>query len=146
MEMLLCYQLDFITPGSSPRRAMFRKQMRQMPNLRKKALGRPQRGQRLYDRTLNFGFLFALAISDFLATVTSSVLLVFEGHTHHFQQGLTLFIGFGCGDYGNVQPLDLVNLVVLDLRENNVLFDTQGKVSSAIERFVRQTPEVTNSR
>ncbi len=58
--------------------------MRQMPNLRKKALGRPQRGQRLYDRTLNFGFLFALAISAFLAKVTSSVLLVSEGHTHHF--------------------------------------------------------------
>jgi hypothetical protein len=49
--------------------------MRQMPNLRKKALGRPQRGQRLYDRTLNFGFLFALAISAFLAKVPSSVLI-----------------------------------------------------------------------
>jgi hypothetical protein len=48
--------------------------MRQMPNLRKKALGRPQRGQRLYARTLNFDFLFALAMSDFFAKIHSSVL------------------------------------------------------------------------
>jgi hypothetical protein len=45
-----------------------------MPNLRRKALGRPQRGQRLYVRTLNLGFLFALAISDFFAKITSSIL------------------------------------------------------------------------
>jgi len=41
------YQLDLITPGISPLSAISRKQMRQMPNLRMKALGRPQMGQRL---------------------------------------------------------------------------------------------------
>ena len=41
------YQLDLRTPGSSPRRAMLRKQIRQMPNWRMKARGRPQMGQRL---------------------------------------------------------------------------------------------------
>jgi hypothetical protein len=41
------YQLDFITPGISPFKAIFLKQMRQMPNFRKKARGRPQMGQRL---------------------------------------------------------------------------------------------------
>jgi hypothetical protein len=45
-----------------------------MPNLRKKALGRPHSGQRLYARALNFDFLFALAISAFFANVFSSVL------------------------------------------------------------------------
>ena len=45
-----------------------------MPNFRRKALGRPQRGQRLYLRTLNFDLLFALAISDFFAKIASSVL------------------------------------------------------------------------
>jgi len=48
--------------------------MRQMPNLRTKALGRPHSGQRLYARALNFGFLFALAMSAFFANVFSSVL------------------------------------------------------------------------
>jgi hypothetical protein len=75
MNVLLCYQLDLMTPGSSPRNAMLRKQMRQMPNLRRNALGRPQRGQRLYARTLYFGLLAALAMSDFFAKVSSSVLL-----------------------------------------------------------------------
>ncbi len=46
---------------------MLRKQMRQMPNFRKKARGRPHKGQRLYFCTSNFVGRFALAINDFLA-------------------------------------------------------------------------------
>jgi len=46
--------------------------MRHTPNLRKKARGRPQRGQRLYDLVENFDFLCALAIIDFFAKVYSS--------------------------------------------------------------------------
>jgi hypothetical protein len=61
------YQLDLMTPGISPLRAMVRKQMRQMPNFRKKARGRPHKGQRLYFRTANLGGRLALAIWDFLA-------------------------------------------------------------------------------
>ena len=49
--------------------------MRQMPNLRKKARGRPQRGQRLYARALNFDSLFALAMSAFFAKVFSFSIL-----------------------------------------------------------------------
>jgi hypothetical protein len=71
MDVLLCYQLDLMTPGSSPLSAILRKQIRQMPNLRKKARGRPQSGQRLYARALNFDFRFALAMSAFLAKVSS---------------------------------------------------------------------------
>jgi hypothetical protein len=46
---------------------MERKQMRQMPNFRKKARGRPHKGQRWYFRTSNLGVRLALAMSDFLA-------------------------------------------------------------------------------
>ena len=38
------YQLDLITPGSSPFKAILRKHMRQIPNFLKKALGLPQIG------------------------------------------------------------------------------------------------------
>jgi hypothetical protein len=38
-----------------------------MPKSRMYARGRPHRLQRLYPRTLNFGFLFAFAIIDFFA-------------------------------------------------------------------------------
>src|SRR5260370_28941000 len=37
------YQLDLVMPGSSPRCAISRKQMRHSPNLRYTARGRPQR-------------------------------------------------------------------------------------------------------
>jgi hypothetical protein len=74
MVVLPAYQLDFITPGISPRKAMFRKQMRQIPNFRKKARGRPHRGQRLYSRTGNLGVRLDLAICDFLAIPFSALI------------------------------------------------------------------------
>ena len=77
------YQLDFMTPGISPLRAMFRKQIRQIPNFRRKALDRPQMGHRLYRRVENFGLLFALAIRDFFATFPS--LSVSKRHSQVFQ-------------------------------------------------------------
>ena len=61
------YQLAFVTPGISPFRAISLKQIRQRPNFLKYPSGRPQLKQRLYPRVLNFGFLFAFTISDFLA-------------------------------------------------------------------------------
>src|SRR6266545_4218670 len=44
---VLNYQLDFVTPGSSPRCAISRRQIRHSPNLRNTAFGRPQRWQRV---------------------------------------------------------------------------------------------------
>lgn len=67
------YQLDFFTPGSRPSEAIFRKQMRQMPNLRMKALDRPQIGQRLYALTLNLGCFIAFSRSAFFAKLSSSL-------------------------------------------------------------------------
>lgn len=61
------YQLDFMTPGTWPCWASCRKQMRQMPNLRMYARGRPQSPQRWCACTGNRGGRKDLAISDFLA-------------------------------------------------------------------------------
>src|SRR5512136_2894242 len=61
------YQLDLITPVTSPRSARLRKQMRHIWNMRRYARGRPQIGQRLYLRTGNFGFRRACAIFESLA-------------------------------------------------------------------------------
>jgi hypothetical protein len=61
------YQLDLITPGSRPSDARFRKQIRQMPNFRRNALGRPHMGHRLYARTRNFAFPAAFCLSAFFA-------------------------------------------------------------------------------
>ncbi len=51
--------------------------MRQMPNLRYTARGRPQRPQRRSALVVNFGSRFAFAIFDLLATAL--YLLVFNG-------------------------------------------------------------------
>ena len=53
------YQLALMTPGISAFRARLRKHKRHIWNLRKKARERPQIGQRLYARTLNFGLRVA---------------------------------------------------------------------------------------
>jgi len=65
---VLFYQLAFLTPGISPSSANLRKQMRQIPNLRYTARGRPHSLQRDSRRVENFGLRFALAIFDLLAT------------------------------------------------------------------------------
>jgi hypothetical protein len=65
------HQLDFTTPGSLPWEARFRKQIRQIPNFLKNALGLPQMGQRLYVLTLNLGFSTAFILRDFFAKSSS---------------------------------------------------------------------------
>src|SRR3989338_4162494 len=51
------HQLDFVTPGISPRRLRNLKQMRQSLNFRRNPLTRPQLGQRLYARVVNLGVI-----------------------------------------------------------------------------------------
>src|SRR6056297_490987 len=62
------YQLLFRTPGIKPLSAIWRKQIRQRPNLRYTDRGRPQMLQRFSRRVENFGSRFALATFDLLAT------------------------------------------------------------------------------
>src|SRR5207237_8394721 len=69
-DAALNYQDDLMTPVISPLRARLRKQMRHIWNLLRKARLRPHSPQRLYARTLNFGFTarrFACAILESLA-------------------------------------------------------------------------------
>jgi hypothetical protein len=66
---LALYQLALITPGMSPERASPRKQMRHSWNFLRYPRGRPQRRQRVYLRTANFGVRRDFAMSDVLATL-----------------------------------------------------------------------------
>lgn len=63
----IAYQDDFVTPGSCPTRASWRKQIRHIPNLRMNALGRPQSRQRLCCCTRNFGGRWDFTILDTFA-------------------------------------------------------------------------------
>src|SRR5437763_230445 len=94
------YQLAFVTPGTSPFKASWRKHRRQMPYLRKKPRGRPQRQQRLRWRHANLGFFRSLAI---LAVVAMSFLssLLPERHAHGLQQAQAFGVGARGGGDGN---------------------------------------------
>src|ERR1700727_1037977 len=67
--VMAAYQLAFVTPGTSPACTMTRKQMRQSPNLRYTAFGRPHRWHRVYPRTLNLGVRCCFSIRAFFAIV-----------------------------------------------------------------------------
>jgi hypothetical protein len=66
-KRFLNYQLALRTPGISPFKLICRKQMRQSPNFRMNARGRPHRLHRLMRRDENFGFRFAFSTSAFFA-------------------------------------------------------------------------------
>src|SRR6478672_8533614 len=63
------YQLALVTPGISPARANFRKQIRQSENLRRNPRGRPHFLQRFRSRHLNFGVFCSLAIFAVVAII-----------------------------------------------------------------------------
>jgi hypothetical protein len=62
------YQLALRTPGIIPDSASSLKQMRQRPKRRRYARDRPQRAQRFFLRTANFGFRLCFSINDFGGT------------------------------------------------------------------------------
>mgnify|MGYP000885726260 CR=1 FL=1 len=56
-----------------------------------------------------------------------------ERHPKVPQQSTSFFVGARGGHDGNVKALDLIDLVVVDLREDNLLANADGEVSTAIE-------------
>src|SRR5919106_1959490 len=115
------YQLDFVTPGSSPRSARSRKQMRHSANRRMKARGRPHTVQRWYACTLCFGLRPALAIIDFLAMVLPPPRLRREGHAEELEELLRFLVGLRRRHDADLQPAETVHLVVIDLGECELL-------------------------
>src|SRR3989442_4490680 len=70
MFMGCSYQLALITPGTSPARAYFRKQMRHIWNFRRYPRGRPQLRHRVHLRTANFGLRWDLSLGHVFATTS----------------------------------------------------------------------------
>jgi hypothetical protein len=67
------YQLALRTPGIIPSNASFRKQTRQIRNLRYTARERPHNAQRRTTRDANFGGFFDFSIQAFVA-ISQSVI------------------------------------------------------------------------
>ena len=132
--MPTAYQLALTTPGIFPSRASLRKQQRHISNLRMYPWGRPQIGQRLYFLTLNFGS--CLALFTILLRAISFSFLTGEGHAQLLQERLGFFIGL-CGCYeGDIHAALTNDLVVVDLREEKLLFEAEVKIAPAVEALL----------
>ena len=64
---------------------------------------------------------FALAIIDFLAMASPSPRLAGEGHAEEFEQTLRFLVGLRRRHDADLQPAETVHLVVVDLRERELL-------------------------
>jgi hypothetical protein len=128
------YQDDFETPGISPRNANCRKHSRHMPNFRRKPRGRPQNLQRLCFRVENLGFLglswcsptpsltrFAVVAIHFLHETRNLKLLCPERHSHMLQQRPRLVIIRRSRHDCHVHALQLVDLLIRNLREDQLI-------------------------
>src|SRR5689334_13880406 len=119
--------------------------MRHMPKSRRNARGRPQRWQRLYARTLNFGVRFHFSTIDFFATLEPPRLTLPERHVHELQQLPALFIVVRGRDDGHVHAAHLADLLDVDLREDDLFGETDRVVAPAVERPRRQAAEIADA-
>src|SRR6185295_11789638 len=142
------YQLALRTPGISPLRASSRKQIRHRPNLRSTARDRPQRWQRRTVRTLNLGVRLARSIQQVFAIYSPLCRalrrLTAERPAELPQQRQGEVIAPGRGHDRDVHPVDLLDFVVVDFREDHLLLDAEGVVPPAVEAPVRQAAEVAH--
>src|SRR5260370_33105572 len=123
----LIYELSLVTPGISPFRASCRKHSRHSANLRRYPRGRPQRQQRFRSRQANFAVVFSarafsmaalIFVSLAIFAVVAMLLLLPEGHPHILQERHALGVRSRRGGNRHVHPLGLVNLRIIDLRED----------------------------
>jgi hypothetical protein len=124
-----------MTPGMSPREAMFLKQILQIPNFLKKALLLPQIGHLLYRREENLGVLCAFAIKAFLAKTTP--FSPPKEQTHPLKQKPRFCIRLCGSDNSDIETFYFVNLVIVYLREDDLLLDAKGVITPSIKGFIR---------
>src|SRR6185312_592215 len=130
--------------------------MRHSPNLRNTERGRPQRRQRVYPRVLYFGVRCwrtrneVLAIAVPLASVRRRAgrpaAVSREWHPEQLEQRERLLVGSRARGDRDVESPDLIDLVVVDLREDDLLLDAHVVVAAAVEGARRQAAEVADPR
>src|SRR5579862_7300415 len=73
-------------------------------------------------------------------------LLAPEWHSETREELLGFLVRPGRGHERDVHALHAVDAVEVDLREHDLLLETQGVVAGAVERTRARTPEVANAR
>src|SRR5450759_24252 len=88
-------------------------------------------------------FLLLFLYQGFLSQVSPS-LSGFEREAQLLEQGLALFVASRRGDHGDSHAPELVDLVVVDLREDQLLGQAERVVAAAVERLPGEPPEVAH--
>ena len=89
------------------------------------------------------GFLDHFWIKAFLAMMTS--LRNGEGHTEECEELASLFVGVrGSGD-DDVQAADFIDFIVVDFGEDELFFDAEGVIASAVEGIAIDASEVADA-
>ena len=57
-----------------------------------------------------------------------------------------LLLGVGGSHDDNIHPANFVYLVVRDFREDQLLFETEGVIATAVKSFRRNTAEIAYTR
>src|SRR3954447_4166853 len=69
-----------------------------------------------------------------------------EPQAEGLQQRTSVFVGLGGSRDRHVETADLLDVVVVDLRENDLLTDAERVVAAAVERVRVEAPEVADAR
>src|SRR2546426_803462 len=80
------------------------------------------------------------------ASALPSGLTLAERHVHEPQELLPFLVVLGRRDERDIHPPDLLDLVVVDLREDDLLGDPERVVALAVERLHGHAAEVADSR
>ncbi len=86
----------------------------------------------------------AARFSAYLATIRArlrsrafidsfAILVLFEGETETFEQRLRLLVCFRCGYNRNIHSIEILYLVEVDLREDDLLLHAKREVASTIK-------------
>src|SRR5579875_3049523 len=126
--------------------------MRHSPKRRYTARDRPHRRQRLYARVLYFGVRAwrtrweVLAIVSYVLAGGRRAAVLRERHADRLQEGEGLLVGRCRRGDRDVESADLIDLVVVDLREDDLLADPEGIVAAAVEGARVEAAEVADPR
>src|ERR1051325_2065303 len=97
----------------------------------------------------NFGLRAAFAINDFFAIsffYPCIPRLSSERHSQALQKGASLFVIARGSDDRDVHPAQLVDVVEIDLRKDQLLANSDRVVAAAIESLRRNTAKVAHAR
>lgn len=75
-----------------------------------------------------------------------NLLIVREGHTEQGEEFASLLIGVSGGDDDDIHTANFIDFIVVDFREDELLFDAESEIAPAVEGIFGNAPEVANAR